>query len=168
MVQVEVMFRNLLFVGKPLVPGDSTPPDISVLDENGTKQDIGALLKKGLTLIYFFPKADTPGCTAQSCSLRDDFSTLKQKGVRIFGSSTDTPGEQKKFQEKYQLPFPLLADTEGSLARAFGVPILLGMVKRQAFLIRDGKVIWSDPAASTRKQAQDVLHFLNNESQAGS
>ena len=107
----------------------------------------------GFTLVYFYPKADTPGCTAQACSLRDDFADLQERGVRVIGVSADSPEAQLRFKEKYHLPFMLLADQDRAVAKAFGVPLMLGMTRRQSFLIKDGRIVWRDLSASTREQA---------------
>jgi peroxiredoxin Q/BCP len=115
---------------------------------------------KGYLLVYFYPKADTPGCTKQACSLRDSFADLTARQVRVIGVSSDTPAAQKAFREKFRLPFDLLADEDGSVAAAFGVPRIMGFAKRQAFLFRDGVLVWRDLSASTTEQAADVLAFL--------
>jgi peroxiredoxin Q/BCP len=115
---------------------------------------------KGYTLVYFYPKADTPGCTKQACSLRDSYVALTDKGVKIFGVSADKVPAQKAFKDKYKLPFDLLADSDAKVIDAFGVPKTLGFAKRQAFLFKEGKLVWSDTSASTEKQAEDVLKFL--------
>jgi peroxiredoxin Q/BCP len=118
------------------------------------------LYGEGFTLVYFYPKADTPGCTAQACSLRDDFTQLQERGVRVVGVSADGPESQRRFKEKHRLPFVLLADPERAVAKAFGVPLMLGMTHRQSFLIKGGRVVWRDLGASTREQARDVLNAL--------
>lgn len=136
-------------------------PKVKAKNEQGTVIDLSDYYKKGITLVYFYPKADTPGCTAQACSLRDAFSVLTEKGVTVFGVSTDSVEAQKKFKEKYKLPFQLLSDKDQAVAKAFGVPVHMTFASRQAFLIKDGKVIWLDRSASTKAQADDVLRFLN-------
>ncbi len=128
-----------------------------VQDQDGKELSFSETYKKGVTLVYFYPKADTPGCTAEACSLRDDYEILRAKGVNVIGVSEDKVASQKKFEEKYKLPFPLVADADGAVAKAFGVPALLGFAKRQSFLIKDGKIAWRDLNASTKKQAADVL-----------
>jgi peroxiredoxin Q/BCP len=80
--------------------------------------------------------------------------------VRVLGVSADAPRSQLRFKEKHRLPFVLLADPERAVARAFGVPLMLGLTRRQSFLIKDGRVVWRDLSASTRAQAQDVLNVL--------
>ncbi len=138
-------------------------PTVTVADENGTPVTLPEAGATGYTLVYFYPKAGTGGCTAQACSLRDAYATLQEKGVAIYGVSTDTPEAQKAFKEKEALPFTLLADTDGKVLEAFGVPRLpgKGFAKRQAFLFRDGKLVWRDLSASTREQAEDVLKAIS-------
>lgn len=115
-------------------------------------------------MVYFYPKADTPGCTKQACSLRDSFSDLTDHGVKVFGVSGDSVKSQLEFQKEYNLPFDLLADTDGRVAKAFGVPMrLTKFPARQAFLFEDGKLIWKDLEASTEEQASDVLAVLSKE-----
>jgi len=99
-----------------LVEG-SAVPDIELLDQDGKKFSLSKMGKKKV-LIYFYPKADTPGCTAQSCGLRD----IKDKIGRtvIVGISPDKSEKQKKFDDKYELGFPLLADTPTNLLKALG------------------------------------------------
>ncbi len=135
--------------------GDPAPA-ITAIDQDGKPLDFSAIYKSGITLVYFYPKADTPGCTAEACSLRDNYDDLRAKGLQIIGVSEDKTGAQKKFQEKYKLPFPLVADSDGAVAKAFGVPTLKGFARRQSFLIKDGKIAWRDLSASTAKQADDV------------
>lgn len=141
-------------------------PKLDVVLHDGSKLNLGSAYEAGTVLVYFYPKADTPGCTAQACSLRDAFATLGEKGVRVFGASGDKPEKQAAFREKYNLPFDLIADDQGKLMNAFGVPNIANISARQAFLIRDGKIIWRDTKASTEKQAQDVLAALSSLSAA--
>jgi len=145
--------------GKTLEIGDAVP-DISSRNEQGKAVRLLDLCREGLTLVYFYPKADTPGCTAQACSLRDDFETLQSRGLRVIGVSSDSPAAQLRFKEKYRLPFTLLADEERVVAEAFGVPLMLGMTHRQSFLIQSSHVIWRDLHASTREQARDILKVM--------
>jgi peroxiredoxin Q/BCP len=142
-----------------LEPGDPAPA-LTATDQDGKPLDFAAIYKTGVTLVYFYPKADTPGCTAEACSLRDNYTDLRARGLQVIGVSEDKSGAQKKFQDKYSLPFPLVADTDGAVAKAFGVPTTMGFVKRQSFLIKDGKIAWRDPKASTKNQAADVRAAL--------
>ena len=140
----------------PLDTGAALPA-VTAKDQDGKEVKLAEAGAKGYTLVYFYPKADTPGCTKQACSLRDSYATLTEKKVKVFGVSMDDVAAQKAFQEKYKLPFPLLADKEAKVADAFGVPHSMGFTKRQAFLFKDGKLAWRDLEASTEQQAADVL-----------
>lgn len=140
-------------------------PLAEAVDQDGQAVRLVDLYQKyrsEFVLVYFYPKAGTPGCTAQACSLRDDYEELTQAEVQVIGVSTDRVDSQKKFQEEYALPFTLLADPEGKVVKAFGVSTipLLGYSTRQAFLITEEKVVWRDVRASTKQQAADVMKFL--------
>jgi peroxiredoxin Q/BCP len=151
------LFGLTFFVkADPLAVG-SPAPELTALDQNGVSVVLKDFFAKGPTLVYFYPKADTPGCTKQACSLRDDWEPLKAKGIQVLGVSGDEPAAQKKFEQKYNLPFTLLSDPEGKLAAAFGVPFLNKISKRMSFLIKDGKVVWNMPAASTAEHSKDVI-----------
>jgi thioredoxin-dependent peroxiredoxin len=151
---------GLTQTGKPLKVGDSAPDTVS-RDEQGREVRLGELYGKDFTLVYFYPKSDTPGCTAQACSLRDEFADLQKRGVRVIGVSTDGPAAQLRFKEKYRLPFTLLADDSHAVAKAFGVRLMLGMTFRQSFLIKNDRIVWRDLSASTREQARDVLRVVD-------
>lgn len=145
---------------EPLPQGASAPSAV-VKDQDGKDYDLAATYKKGLTLVYFYPKADTPGCTKEACSLRDEYSKITEAGVQILGVSMDTPEAQKAFKEKYKLPFPLLADPEGKLVKGFGVPMIrLGFSKRQSFLVKEGHVVWSDPDVKPDTHTAKVLEAV--------
>jgi peroxiredoxin Q/BCP len=145
--------------GEPLELGDEAP-EVTAPDETGATFRLADFYQQGYTLVFFFPKADTPGCTAQACSLRDEITELQLRKVRIVGVSADAPEALAAFKEKNRLPFPLLSDADRHVSEAFGVPTLLGMTHRQTFLIRERKIAWRDLRASTRWQARDVLAAL--------
>src|SRR3984893_11072704 len=112
--------------------GDAIPA-VSAKDQNGQDVNLGES-KTGYTLVYFYPKAMTAGCTAQACSLRDSYTELQEKGVKIFGVSVDTVDAQKEFAEKDHLPFELLSDQNKKAVSAFGVPLVKdAFASRQAY-----------------------------------
>jgi thioredoxin-dependent peroxiredoxin len=151
----------------PLAVGAAAPV-VSATSHTGDVVNLGELYAKEFVLVYFYPKADTPGCTSQACSLRDAFEQLTDRGVTVIGVSADDVAAQKAFREKYNLPFLLLADTEHKVIDAFGVPMRLGsFASRQAFLIHKGKIVWCDYSASTKEQAADVLAALEELKKAG-
>lgn len=95
-------------------------PDFTLPDENGVEHTLSDY-RGGHVLLYFYPKDDTPGCTTEACSFRDDYSQYKDASVTILGVSPDTSASHLKFKEKYQLPFSLLADVDHKVCELFGV-----------------------------------------------
>jgi peroxiredoxin Q/BCP len=151
---------------EPLKVGDQAP-QVTGITETGAQLNFADFYKnQSYTLVYFFPKADTAGCTAQGCSLRDAYSDLTAKGVAVIGVSHDDVAAQAAFKEKYHFPFTLIADPDQVVIKAFGVPNIPSthLATRQAFLIKDGKVVWADYKASTKQQAADVLKVIDNPS----
>lgn len=104
---------------KTLKAGDMAP-DFVALDQDGKQHQKSDYAGKKL-VVFFYPKANTPGCTAEACNLSDHYTTLQQQGYEILGVSADTAKQQKNFAIKFSFPFPLLADTEKQLIEAFGV-----------------------------------------------
>lgn len=149
------MLTSLFSHANPLEVGQDAPA-VSGINQDSQTVDLGAVFSSGLTLVFFYPMADTPGCTDQACSLRDSFQELVDKEIRVFGVSTDKPEKQKAFKEGNLLPFDLIADTDKVVSKAFG----RGRWDRQAYLIQDGKVIWRDLKASTKTQAADFKTAL--------
>lgn len=145
---------------QPLSTGAAAPVVTGVTETGATISLGDVYARQPYTLVYFYPKADTPGCTAQGCSLRDSYAELLDKGVAVIGVSADNPADQAKFKQKYNLPFTLIADADKQVIKAFGVPTTFGFAKRSAFLIKDGKIVWADHNASTSRQAEDVLKVI--------
>lgn len=104
---------------KHLKVGDKAP-EINALDQDGNKVNSSDLLGSKVVL-YFYPKDDTPGCTAQACNLRDNYKALLDAGYKVFGVSADTAKKHQKFIAKYELPFSLLVDEEKKIINDFGV-----------------------------------------------
>lgn len=102
-----------------LKAGDKAP-DFQAEDQDGNIVKLSDFNGKKLVL-FFYPKASTPGCTAQACNLRDNWSSFEKKGYEIIGVSADSKKRQQNFKDKYKLPFPLLADEDRAVINAFGV-----------------------------------------------
>lgn len=159
------LFASARAHAEPLKVGDPAPA-VTATTDAGTRIDLGdAYKKQRYTLVYFYPRAGTSGCTAQGCSLRDAYEELTRQGVAVFGVSTDDVAAQAKFKAEEHFPFTLLADPDRAVIKAFGVPVrsvpAIGeFAARQAFLIKDGKIVWADYKAKTDQQAADVLKVL--------
>jgi peroxiredoxin Q/BCP len=127
-------------------PGEPAP-DFSLPADDGTTVSRDGMLGKRYVL-YFYPKDDTPGCTTQACSMRDNFERVIGTGVEVFGVSPDSVKSHQKFRAKYDLPYPLLADAGHAMAEAYGVWVdksFMGRsykgVERSSFVIGpDGRV----------------------------
>ena len=122
-------------------------PELNINDQNGTLRTIAEFKGKKLVL-YFYPKDDTPGCTAEACDLRDNYSRFLSEGYAILGVSPDTEAKHQKFIAKYELPFDLLADIEHTVAMAYGVWVEKSMygkqymgIARKTFIINENGLI---------------------------
>ena len=146
---------------EPLKVGDSAPV-ISAKADDGSTINLGDVYKQNnYTLVWFYPKALTGGCTKQGCSLRDAGAELTKKGVAVIGVSTDPVEKQKEFKDVNHFPYPLLADTDKAVIKAFGQSGTGPMAAREAYLVdKNGKVVYHDEK-QTEKQAENVLNFLN-------
>jgi len=122
--------------------GDKAPL-VQGIDQHGKTWKLEEVVGKKLVLLYFYPKDDTPGCTKEACGFRDRVGDLKKDDVEVVGVSFDSPESHQKFIEKYHLNFPLLADTDGKIADAYGVRMPgKEMARRVSFLIgKDGKIL---------------------------
>ncbi len=144
-------------------------PDFSTTDENGKEVALKDFRGKTVVL-YFYPKADTPGCTIESCGFRDAYAEIKKTGVVLLGISADTAASQKKFQGKFSLPFPLLADAEKKIANLFGVIKEKNMygkkvkgIARTTFVIApDGKIQHIFHNVKPEGHAEEVLAYLKS------
>jgi peroxiredoxin Q/BCP len=153
-----------LFAAKAEMPkaGDKAPL-IEGKDQDGKTWKLKDVEGKKLVLLYFYPKDDTPGCTKEACSFRDNISDLKQDNIEVVGVSFDSLESHQKFISKYTLNFPLLADTDGKIAAAYGVKMAdKNMARRVSFLIGlDGKIVHvtdnpkPDPHLTEMKEAAE-------------
>jgi peroxiredoxin Q/BCP len=111
-------------------------PEFTLSDQNGGSVSLSSL-KGGWVVVYFYPKDDTPGCTAESCSFRDSFEEFTDAGAKVVGISSDSVESHKAFATKHNLPFTLLADTDGSVRKAFGVGKTLGLIPGRVTYVID-------------------------------
>ena len=115
-----------------------TIPQFTLRDQNNKEFDVTKYRGKKPMVIYFYPKDDTPGCTKEACSFRDEFETFIDMNVKVIGISSDDVASHKKFAEKYNLPFTLLADTKKKVRKLFGVPnSLLGLLPGRVTYVVD-------------------------------
>ena len=139
-------------------------PQVSGINQDGATVNFADVYAKGPTVVFFYPKANTPGCTKQACSMRDAFAELSKEGVQVLGVSFDKPDAQKKFKDDFTLPYDLIADPEGKIVDAFKVERMvkgtMNLATRQAFLIKGDKIVWKDEKASTSEQAADIKRVL--------
>lgn len=150
-----------------LKAGDKAP-ELNVNDQNGNTVKLADYKGKKLVL-YFYPKDDTPGCTAEACNLRDNYAALKKKGFEILGVSADNEKKHIKFIEKHNLPFPLLADTEQQVCNAYGVwgkKKFMGReymgINRTTFVIDEkGKIEHIITEVDTKNHTEQILSLYN-------
>lgn len=144
-------------------------PDFELLDETGTPRRLSDFRSRAVVL-YFYPKDDTPGCTKEACSFRDDYSNYEQAGVVILGVSPDSPKSHAKFKEKYNLPFTLLADEDHRVCELYGAwgrKKFMGReydgVLRTTFLIgADGMILRVFPDVKPDGHSKEVLAALQS------
>ena len=149
-------FTNLF--AESLKVGDEAPV-VSATTDTGATLNLGDVYKANkYTVVWFYPKALTGGCTKQGCSLRDAASDLTEHGAAVVGVSVDPIEKQKEFKEFNHFPFPLLADTDKKVVKAFG-QAGTGLAARECYIIKGGKIVYKDTGV-TDQQAANVLAFL--------
>jgi peroxiredoxin Q/BCP len=148
-----------------LQPG-ARVPDVAVEDDTGAKVRLRDLAKKSL-VVYFYPRANTPGCTNETIQFTELNRSFAKKGVTVVGVSRDTVAAQAGFKAKYDVPFQLLADVDSAICDAFGVIVEKNMygkkslgIQRSTFLIQDGVVTKVWPKVKVEGHAAEVLKSL--------
>ena len=146
--------------------GDKAPA-FSLKDQNGIERCLNNIGEKALVL-FFYPKDDTPGCTIEACSFRDQYATLQQLGAEVWGVSGDSATSHRRFAERHQLPYPLLVDEQNKLRKQFGVPnSLILLPGRVTYVIDKNKIVklvfnaMLDANAHVAK-AKTTLEMLNS------
>ncbi len=155
-------YKSMSMSGNALKIGDKAP-DFNL--PNAKAEMINLASFKGHWLVlYFYPKDDTPGCTKEACSFRDDLHALEKLGAKVVGVSVDDSGSHTEFAKKYHLPFPLLSDKNGAVAAEYGALTNLGiikMAKRYTFLInQDGVLKKSYLSVDTSRHSQQIIDDL--------
>ena len=142
----------------------SSIPSFILPDQNGNLFDINSVLGKKNLVIYFYPKDDSPGCTAQACSFRDQFEVFKEADAVIIGISGQSVKSHKEFAEKNRLSFTLLSDEGNKIRKKFGVPSdLLGLLPGRVTFVADkkGKVIYVfNSQTKATKHVDEALRIL--------
>jgi peroxiredoxin Q/BCP len=146
-----------------MIEEGSAAPDFSAVTDDGTEVTLSSL-KGAPVVLYFYPKDDTPGCTTQACGIRDAYSEFRARGAQIFGVSRDDAESHRAFKEKFDLPFPLIVDTDRALGDAFEIDEL-GMFpdayKRSTVVIdADGKVAKAMEGVDPATHADELLAAL--------
>ena len=133
-------------------------PDVTFVDEEGERVSAGDLGGRK-TVLYFYPKDDTPGCTKEACAFRDRMADYGEAGIQVYGVSLDSPESHRAFREKYNLNFPLLTDENGRAADALGVLREHGKsANRVTFLLGpDGRISKVYPEVSPETHADEIL-----------
>ena len=132
-------------------------PDLELTTESGEHIGTGELTGQR-TVLYFYPKDDTPGCTKEACAFRDRINDYAKAGIQVYGVSLDSPESHHTFREKYGLNFPLLTDEEGRASEALGVLGERGKARRVTFLLDpEGRISKVYPEVSPQTHAEEIL-----------
>ncbi len=149
-----------------LKEGDKAP-SFTAKDQNGNPVSLGDYSGKDI-IIYFYPKDDTPGCTAEACDFRDNYQSLQQKGFTVIGVSTDDEKSHTKFISKYQLPFSLISDTEKEIVEAYGVWVeknnygkkYMGTARKTFIIDGNGTIKKIIDKVDTKEASKQVIDLL--------
>jgi peroxiredoxin Q/BCP len=154
----------------PLLTSGAAAPDISARRRDGTTLTLSSLQGR-FVLVYFYPKDDTPGCTAEACALNDNLAALTESGADVIGVSTDSWESHQRFSEKYGLQFALASDGDHQIRKAYGVGKMMGVlpvVQRVSFLVGpDGRVADVWPHVAPSRHAAEVLAEVRRRSERG-
>jgi len=139
-------------------------PNFEVMDQDGNKVSSKDLLGKK-TIIYFYPKDNTSGCTAEACNIRDNFEALKARGYNVVGVSKDSAASHRKFKDKYELPFTLLSDTSTQMLQVFGAwgekkmygKTVMGTIRKTFIFDEEGILTEIIEKVDTRNHAAQIL-----------
>jgi peroxiredoxin Q/BCP len=148
--------------GEPGVKVGERAPDFALPDANGREVSLAGFRGRPVVL-YFYPKDDTPGCTKEACSFRDQYQDFRDAGAEVIGVSSDSSDSHRRFAERHRLPFTLLADQGGRVRKLYGVPATLGLLPGRVTFVIDAEGVvrhaFNSQLAATRhvEEALDVL-----------
>jgi thioredoxin-dependent peroxiredoxin len=130
------LLNTLIGTGTGLSVGTKAP-EFTLNNQDGKPVSLADFRGQKSVVVYFYPKDDTPGCTAEACSFRDQFTEFSDAGAEVIGISSDSEASHKKFAEKHKLPFTLLSDRGGKVRTAFGVPATFGLLPGRVTFVID-------------------------------
>lgn len=142
-----------------LKQGDAAP-EFTLQDQNGQTVSLADFRGQKNLVVYFYPKDDTPGCTAESCAFRDQFEVFTEAGAAVVGISGDSVASHKRFAEKHRLPFTLLSDPGNQVRKAFGVPASLGVLPGRVTYVIDKQGIVQHAFSSQMNPTKHVQESL--------
>jgi len=143
--------------GEGLLATGAPAPDFAAVDAAGNPVQLTSS-RGAPTVVFFYPKDESPGCTKEACAFRDAWDKLGAAKVTVFGISRDSAESHTLFREKYHLPFPLAADSNGEISRAYGVKSTLGMTARVTFLVGpDGRIAKVYPDVDPALHVSELL-----------
>jgi peroxiredoxin Q/BCP len=151
--------------GEPAVKVGDRAPDFALPDANGHTVSLSDFRGKKPVVLYFYPKDDTPGCTKEACTFRDQFEDFKTVGAEVIGVSSDSSDSHQKFAAKYSLPFRLLSDRGGQVRKRYGVPATLGIIPGRVTFVIDAtgtvRHVFNSQAQATR-HVEEALSILRS------
>jgi len=137
-------------------------PEFKLKADDGKEVSLSDLKGKK-SVVYFYPKDNTPGCTKEACSFRDNINFFKSIGIPVFGISIDSIESHKKFKSKYSIPFTLLSDSDKKVVTKLGIRSISGVALRVTFILdENGKILKIYPKVSPDRHAEEILEFLKN------
>src|SRR5437764_1653138 len=136
-------------------------PNFTAAASDGSPVEFKSVIGKAPIVLYFYPKDDTPGCTKEACSFRDNFAAFRKLDATIYGISYDSVESHKEFITKYKLPFVLISDKDHAIAKRYGADGLL-FAKRMTFVVdKSGKIAWINPKVDPSKNSQELDTIMN-------
>ena len=164
LILVGIAMVQLTSFGAGLPKVGDGAPDFSAMASDGTTVHLKDYIGKSNIVLYFYPKDDTPGCTTEACSIRDNFDAFKGLNATVFGVSFDSVDSHKSFIAKYKLPFVLLADTDKAVAKLYGVADDSSKVAHRVTFVIDkaGKIAFVNPKVTPATHAAELRGVLAN------